>query len=143
MGKSIQHLIDELPAARKTKVEAEAARMAADMIAEADTLERMRKAVGKTQVEVAKKLGIGQNAVSQLESRTEIYMSTLRRYVEALGLHLQIALLTKDGERIELPNFHPWGDTPPHAKLAKAEPAVRAAVAAKKTGAKGRKKAVA
>ena len=119
MGMSIQQLIDELPADRKAKVEADASRLAAEMIAEADTLEGMRKAVGKTQVEVGKQLGIKQNAVSQLESRTEMYVSRLRKYVEALGMHLQIAIVTKDGERIEVPNFHPWDDSAGKATLSR------------------------
>ena len=142
MGKSIRELIDQLPTSRKAKVEAKAQQRAADMIAEADSLESMRKAVNKTQVQVAKELGIGQNAVSQLESRTEIYVSTLRRYVQALGLDLEIALLTKEGERIALSNFHPWTDEPaidvPRAVRASA----RAATAVTKpSAAKARKKA--
>ena len=111
MGKSIQQLIDQLPADRKATVEANAQRMAAEMIAEADSLADMRKAVGKTQADLGKTLGIKQNAVSQLESRAEMYVSTLRKYVEALGMKLQISLLTNNGERIDIPNFHPWDNS--------------------------------
>jgi hypothetical protein len=64
--------------------------------------------VGKTQVEVAQKLGIKQHAISQLESRADLYVSTLDKYVRALGHKLELALITADGERVELPNLHPW-----------------------------------
>lgn len=108
MGKSIDELISSMPAARRELIESSAQQMAGDMIAEADSLEVLRKACGLTQAEVAKILGVQQNAVSQLENRTEIYVSTLQKFVKALGMDLEIALLSKDGRRIPLPNFHPW-----------------------------------
>jgi transcriptional regulator with XRE-family HTH domain len=78
------------------------------MIAHATTLTDFRKAVGKTQVEVAKELGIKQNAVSQLEQRSDTYVSTLRRFLQSLGLTLELSVVSKNGTRINLPNFHPW-----------------------------------
>ena len=108
MGKSIRELVAALPQGRREKVKADAHRMAAEMIAESDSLEALRKAHGKTQAQVAETLGIKQNAVSQLESRTDLYISTLKRYVGALGVELEISLKTKKGVRIPLPNFRPW-----------------------------------
>jgi len=55
-------------------------------------LREVREAQSMTQVDVAGELGIGQNRVSQIE-RGDIdhtQVSTLRRYVEALGGHLNI-----------------------------------------------------
>jgi predicted XRE-type DNA-binding protein len=48
-------------------------------------LDKMRKARNMTQVAVAEKLHVDQASVSKLENRTDIYLSTLREYVEALG----------------------------------------------------------
>ena len=53
-------------------------------------LEEIRKRRGLTQVQVADRLGITQGNVSQLEHRTELYLSTLREYVEALGGRLEL-----------------------------------------------------
>ena len=72
MGKSIRELVAALPQGRREKVKADAHRMAAEMIAESDSLEALRKAHGKTQAQVAETLGIKQNAVSQLECRMDL-----------------------------------------------------------------------
>lgn len=108
MGRNIDSIIKSLPPERRKRVMAQSQRMAADMIRHADSLEQLRKAVGKTQAEVAEKLGIKQHAISQLESRADLYVSTLDKYVRALGHKLELALVTADGERVELPNLHPW-----------------------------------
>jgi len=44
-------------------------------------------------------LGISQGNVSRLETRSDVYLSTLRSYVEALGGHLEIAAVFGD-ERV-------------------------------------------
>lgn len=109
MGKSIKEVISGLPKERQKKIERGAEAMAAEMIAEFDSLwEALRKAHGKTQNQLAESLGIGQNAVSQIERRTDLYVSTLRKYVSALGAELEISLKTKDGARLLLRNLHPW-----------------------------------
>jgi predicted transcriptional regulator len=52
-----------------------------------------------TQVQLAEQLGISQGNVSRLEARSDIYLSTLRAYIEALGGHLEIAAVFDD-ERV-------------------------------------------
>ena len=127
MGRNIEDIIKALPAERRSRVKTGAQRMALEMIQHAQSLDELRKAAGKTQAEVAQKLGINQNAVSQLESRTDLYLSTLNKYVGALGHRLELALVTATGERVELPNFHPW------------EPAGAVAPTASGTSSKGSK----
>ena len=58
--------------------------------AEEMTLAELRKALDYTQVTLANVLGVGQGAISNLESRTDMLLSTLASYVEAMGgsLHL-------------------------------------------------------
>src|SRR4051794_6131990 len=63
---------------------------AAELIAEEATLRQLREARERSQVEMAKKLQINQAAVSKLERRTDMYLSTLRGYIEAMGGKLEI-----------------------------------------------------
>jgi DNA-binding XRE family transcriptional regulator len=60
-------------------------------IEDALNLAELRQHGNVTQVQLADALGISQGNVSQLEHRTELYLSTLRDYVEALGGHLELA----------------------------------------------------
>jgi DNA-binding Xre family transcriptional regulator len=62
-------------------------------------LAELRNLRGTTQVELAAALGITQGNVSRLEGRSEIYLSTLRDYIEALGGHLEITAVFGD-ERV-------------------------------------------
>jgi DNA-binding Xre family transcriptional regulator len=54
-------------------------------------LAELRNSRNITQIELATQLGITQGNVSRLEGRSDVYLSTLRSYVEALGGHLEIA----------------------------------------------------
>jgi predicted transcriptional regulator/DNA-binding XRE family transcriptional regulator len=53
-------------------------------------LREIRKLAGITQAELATRLGTDQTAISRLESRKDILVSTLRGYIEALGATLRI-----------------------------------------------------
>src|SRR5438132_4636362 len=65
----------------------------------------------KTQDEIAETLNIRQPAVSRLESRTDLYISTLRRFVEAMGGKLVITAEFPDGERLRIEGFQSIGET--------------------------------
>lgn len=58
----------------------------------------LRKLEGVTQVELARKLGIKQPVVSQLEQQDDMQVSTLQRIVEALGGVLEITVRLPGGE---------------------------------------------
>jgi len=60
-------------------------------MADAVALGDVRTGLGITQVELAKRLGVSQGNVSELERRDDVYLSTLREYVEALGGTLEVA----------------------------------------------------
>ncbi len=62
-------------------------------------LAELRQSRNITQIQLAAQLGITQGNVSRLEARSEIYLSTLRSYIEALGGHLEIAAVFDD-ERV-------------------------------------------
>ncbi len=53
-------------------------------------LSELRRLADMTQVELAQRMGIGQTALSKLEQREDILVSTLKGYIEALGASLQI-----------------------------------------------------
>jgi transcriptional regulator with XRE-family HTH domain len=86
MSVSVNDKIKKLSPAQRKKVEARAA----ELIAEEMTLQELRKARKRTQVSMAKSLGITQDSVSRLEKRSDLLLSTLRKAVEALGGELSL-----------------------------------------------------
>ena len=73
----------------KQWVEAEIAKM---------PIAEVRQARQMTQVRLAEVLGVNQGAVSKLERRSDMYLSTLRSYIEAMGGQLEIRAVFPDGE---------------------------------------------
>src|ERR1700726_3286968 len=61
-------------------------------------LEGLRDAKQLTQVQMAQLLKISQGAVSKVERRTDMFVSTLRNYVRAIGGDLQIRAVFPDGD---------------------------------------------
>lgn len=61
-------------------------------------LQELRKSRQMTQVELAKVLNIEQAAVSKTESRPDMYVSTLREYIRAMGGDLQLVAKFPDAE---------------------------------------------
>lgn len=59
---------------------------------EVESLQALRQASGKAQAEIAASLGIKQPSVSKIERQTDMYLSTLRNYVEAIGGELDIVV---------------------------------------------------
>jgi transcriptional regulator with XRE-family HTH domain len=59
-------------------------------------LAELRRARDMTQVALAEKLRMAQPSVSRLERQADLYVSTLRRYVEALGGRLEISAVFPD-----------------------------------------------
>lgn len=84
--KTLNQKIREMGAARRKKIE----RRAAQLMAEEMSLRELRRAHKLTQERVAETLGIGQDQVSRLEQRSDLLLSTLRSYVEAMGGRLKI-----------------------------------------------------
>jgi predicted transcriptional regulator len=65
-------------------------------------LENLRLQRGVSQVQLAEAMGMGQSALSHLERRADIHISTLTQYVESLGGLLNIEVKFRDGETVRL-----------------------------------------
>lgn len=104
MGKTLQEKMAGLDPDRRARIEAEADRMHAEYL----TLQELRKAKELTQVQLAETLGIRQATVAQLEKRSDLMLSTLRSYVEAMGGHLRLVVDFPDRPPVSLEGL---GDT--------------------------------
>jgi len=110
MGRKLNEVLASLPKERQARIDALAQAKMRDMLVHASTLADIRKATGRTQAEVAEALGVNQNAISQLEQRSDMYLSTFRRLLNGMGMRLEFAVVTPDGQRVALSGFQPRGD---------------------------------
>jgi len=85
MAKSFKILRGRMTPATQARVRNKTAHMMKDM-----GLHELRSARELTQGALAEQLNLEQPAVSKLERRTDMYVSTLRRYIEAMGGELEI-----------------------------------------------------
>jgi len=60
-------------------------------------LAELRRARDMTQAQLARSLETSQGRISQMEKQADLYLSTLRSYVEALGGQLQLSAVFDDG----------------------------------------------
>jgi DNA-binding XRE family transcriptional regulator len=86
MATTLKEKMAQLPPERRTRIEAEADRLHAEYL----SLKDLRKAKELTQVQLAEALGIRQATVAQLEKRSDLLLSTLRSYVDAMGGRLKL-----------------------------------------------------
>ena len=91
--RSFKELMDAMPPDRQERV----AKRVRETLA-AMPLEEIRKARQMTQAKLADALGVNQGEVSKIEHRTDIYLSTLAGYLEALGGKLEIRAVFPDRE---------------------------------------------
>src|SRR6266567_2904937 len=87
----------ELRAKMSPEARAEARRLADQDLKEMP-LHELRAARHLTQQQLAQTLNMTQAAVSQLEQRTDIYLSTLENFVEAMGGRLEMYAVFPDGK---------------------------------------------
>lgn len=91
MGRSRKQLMDALPTERRARVE----KRTAALVTEVEGLKAVRRLAERSQAQIAESLGIKQPSVHKIEKQTDLYLSTLRRFVEAAGGSLEL--------RVELP----------------------------------------
>jgi len=75
-------------------------------------LQELRKSRKVTQVQVAEAMGVEQTAISKLERRSDMYLSTVYEYVKALGGELKLVASFPEGD-IPVQSFESQADRPP------------------------------
>jgi transcriptional regulator with XRE-family HTH domain len=88
MTVSLEDILREMPEERRRRIE----QMTAELIAEELNLRELRRLRKLTQARLSKKLKIGQEGVSRIEKRTDLYLSTLREFVEGVGGKLSLVV---------------------------------------------------
>jgi transcriptional regulator with XRE-family HTH domain len=101
MGTTLRDKINSLPPDRQAKIQA----MADELIAEEMTLRALRQARQLTQVQLAERLKIGQDAVSRMENRTDLHLSTLNQAIQAMGGELELVVKFPDRPPVKLSGF--------------------------------------
>lgn len=89
----------------RARAEAKAQTMLAEM-----PLNELRQARGLSQKMLAEVLHVQQPSVSKLEKRTDMYISTLRSHIEAMGGELEVVARFPDGT-VKISNFSDIGST--------------------------------
>jgi DNA-binding XRE family transcriptional regulator len=97
MARKWQELKQRMSPAARRRVDARVKETLAAM-----PLAEVRRAVGLTQEELASRLDVGQGSVSKLENAADMYLTTLRKYVEALGGELRLIAEFPEGRRMEI-----------------------------------------
>ncbi len=90
-----------LPPERRERI----ADRARDLIAEEESLRTLRAARSQSQQQIAERLGVNQAAVSKLERRADMYVSSLRDYIKAIGGELEIVARFPDRPPIRITQF--------------------------------------
>lgn len=93
MTKSFNELRQKMSPASQTRADALTKKMLAEM-----PLYELRQAMNLTQEELASTLNVKQATVSKLERRTDMYISTLARFVEAMGGELEVRARFRNGD---------------------------------------------
>jgi predicted transcriptional regulator len=91
MGRTVKQIKAAMTPEDRVEVEARTA----ELIAEVEGLKAFRVLAERSQEQIAESLGIKQPSVHKIEKQTDLYLSTLRRFVEAAGGSLEL--------RVELP----------------------------------------
>ena len=91
LGRTLDEVIAAMPAERQVRIKTRAA----ELHAEVEGLKALRKLAARSQEQIAQSLGVKQPAIVKIERQTDLYLSTLRRFVEAAGGTLEL--------RVELP----------------------------------------
>lgn len=98
MARTLRDKMAALDADRRARVEAEAEGLHAEYL----TLQELRKAKAMTQVHLADVLGVQQATVAKYERQSDLLISTLANYVEAMGGKLKLTVEFPDRRPVAL-----------------------------------------
>jgi transcriptional regulator with XRE-family HTH domain len=88
MGRNLNQIIADLPRERQAKIDARYR----ELRDEVEGLRELRQVAGKAQADIASALNIKQPSVSKMEKQADMYLSTLRSYVQAIGGELDLVV---------------------------------------------------
>ncbi len=88
MARSLNEIIAELPPEEQAEIEARYQVLKQEV----EGLRELRQIAGKAQEDIASALNIKQPSVSKIEKQADMYLSTLRGYVEAIGGELELTV---------------------------------------------------
>jgi DNA-binding XRE family transcriptional regulator len=92
MAKNFKELQEKMPREVRLRSEASAAKMISEM-----GLAELRAAMDMTQESLANALHVKQASISKMERRSDMYISTLSKIIEAMGGELQIVAKMPNG----------------------------------------------
>lgn len=127
MARSLNEIIAELPLEEQAEIEARYQVLKQEV----KGLRELRQIAGKAQADIASALSIKQPSVSKIEKQTDMYLSTLRSYVEAVGGKLELTVKLPDRPELRI---HHLGDDSTAPQKSARRPRVRAEIG----GARGR-----
>jgi transcriptional regulator with XRE-family HTH domain len=110
--KTLEEKLKEIGTKRREKIRARTR----ELVAREMSLRELRHAVNKTQKTLARTLNMGQDGVSRLEKRSDLLLSTLRNYVEAVGGSLTLVAQFPDQEPIAIGRLGDIAVTPENEK---------------------------
>ncbi len=93
MAKAFRKLVEKMSPESRERIRQRTAQMHSEM-----ALQELRQALHLTQQELAEVLQMNQAAISKLEHQSDMYVSTLRRFVAALGGELRIVAHFPQGD---------------------------------------------
>ena len=111
MAKNFNELRAGMSAQAKAASAAEHRRLIEEM-----SLLQLRKARELTQTKIAGELHMGQGDVSKLERRTDMYVSTLAHYLQAVGADLEIRAVFPDGRAVKITQFSEESSESPRSR---------------------------
>ncbi|RRR69202.1 MAG: helix-turn-helix domain-containing protein [Candidatus Viridilinea halotolerans] len=101
MARTMDDFIATLPSEAQAAIAEETQRL----VAEEMTLRELRRLRAISQRMVGEVLHVNQATVSKIERRTDMYLSTLRSYIEALGGELNIVVQFPDRAPVSIRQF--------------------------------------
>ncbi|MFY9328172.1 MAG: XRE family transcriptional regulator [Georgfuchsia sp.] len=104
MAKKFSELRKKMSPESRARAEAKAKAMLDEM-----PLNELRQARGLSQATLAKILNVQQPSIAKMEHRTDMYLSTLRSHIEAMGGMLEIVARFPDGS-VKISNFESLDD---------------------------------
>ncbi|WP_297505716.1 XRE family transcriptional regulator [Ferrovum sp.] len=104
MAKKFANLRAQMSPVSQARAEAKAQAMLAEM-----PLNELRQARGLSQKMLAEVLHVQQPSIAKLEKRTDMYISSLRSHIEAMGGRLEVVARFPDGV-VKISNFEDIGN---------------------------------